>query len=301
MQAFSQINQDETASTEHVVEEDDGDEERDELLSLCSCLDGGISHLQKQVETLKSYQRQSQESTEATGAVQSKIVNMYDVCAYVQINKATLTLTQGDTLLQRSTKLRCQLLLATCAVFAQKLLLRSSYTSGYRQHCMYTLLHELRHTGAQTPALATLVEPLLPRAWRKELDKHKILKDDADTDLYATGIAEQDIAQAPEEEGSPLQDDFIALEGPKMPLKVQEISDALDLVPVSKRDCVEHAVADAIGQGLDKLLECFQVFEEKYANSKYHQAWLCAFKQAILVWDSAEQENSDKKFLQGAP
>ena len=38
-----------------------------------------------------------------------------------------------------------------------------------------------------------------------------------------------------------------------MPLKVQELSDALDLVPVSKRDCVEHAVADAIGQGLDKL------------------------------------------------
>ena len=98
---------------------------------------------------------------------------------------------------------------------------------------MCTLLQELRHTGAQTPALAMLVEPLLPRAWRKELDKQKVLKDDADTDLYATGIAERDIAQAPEEEGSPLQDDFIALEGPKMAklaLKVQEISDALDLV-----------------------------------------------------------------------
>ena len=59
---------------------------------------------------------------------------------------------------------------------------------------MYTLLHELRHTGAQTPALAMLVEPLLPRAWRKELEKQKVLKDDADTELYATGIAEQDIA-----------------------------------------------------------------------------------------------------------
>ena len=299
MQVFSQINQGDITSTDHAAKKDDEDEERDEHLTLCSCLDGVISHLQKQMETLKSYQRQPQEPIETTGAVQSKIVDMYDVC--VQINKATLTLTQEDTLLQRSTKLRCQLLLATCAVFAQKLLHRSSYTSGYRQHCMYTLLHELRHTGAQTPALAMLVEPLLPRAWRKELDKQKILKDDVDTNLYATGIAEQDIAQASEEEGSPLQDDFIALEGPKMPLKVQELSDALDLVPVSKRDCVEHAVADAIGQGLDRLLECFQVFEEKYANSKYHQAWLCAFKQAILVWDSAEQENSDKKFLQGAP
>ncbi len=150
---------------------------------------------------------------------------------------------------------------------------------------MYTLLHELRHTGAQTPALAMLVEPLLPRAWKKELDKQKVLKDDADTDLYATGIAEQDIAQAPEEEGSPLQDDFIALEGPKMPLKVQEISDALDLVPVSNRDCVE----DAVGQGLDRLVECFQVFEDKYANSKYHQAWLSAFKQAIAGDGPAEQ------------
>jgi len=293
MQVFSQINQGDITSTEHVAEKDVEDEERDELLSLCSCLDGVISHLQKQVETLKSYQRQPQASIEASGAVQSKIVDMYDVCAYVQVNKATLTLTQEDTLLQRSTKLRCQLLLATCAVFAQKLLHRSSYTSGYRQHCMCTLLQELRHTGAQTPALAMLVEPLLPRAWRKELDKQKVLKDDADTDLYATGIAEQDIAQAPEEEGSPLQDDFIALEGPKMAklaLKVQDISDALDLVPVSKRDCVEHVVADAIGQGVDRLVECFQAFESKYANNKYHQAWLCAFRQAISRDGSAEQD-----------
>ena len=79
-------------------------------------------------------------------------------------------------------------------------------------------------------------------------------------------------------------DDFVILEGPEMAKlshKVQEISDALDLVLVSKRDCVEHAVANAIGQGLDSLLECFQTFENKHANSKYHEAWLCAFKQAI--------------------
>ena len=109
--------------------------------------------------------------------------------------------------------------------------------------------------------------------------------------MYATGIAEQNIAQAPEEEGLPFQDDFIALKGLKMPLKVQEISDALDLVPVSKRGCVEHAVADAIGQGLDchRLVECFQVFEI-HANRKHHQAWLCAFKQAISGDDSAEQD-----------
>ena len=246
------IHQD-TIGTSH---DDDEDEERSETLSLYCCLDGVISHLQKQVETLKSYQRQPQETIEANWAVQSKIVDMYDVCAYVQVNKAALTLTQEDTLLQRSTKLRCQLLLATCAVFAQKLLNRSSYTAGYRQHCMHTLLQELRHTGSQTPALAMLVEPLLPRAWRKELDKQKILQDDIDTDLYAVSITEQDIAQASEEEGSPVEDDFVNHEDPQMARlshKVQEISDALDLVPVSKRYCVEHAVANAIGQGLDRL------------------------------------------------
>ena len=221
---------------------------------------------------------------------------MYDICAYVHVDKASLTLTQEDTLLQRSTKLRSQLLLATCAVFAQKLLHRSSYTSGYRQHCMYTLLQELRHTGPKSPALAMLVEPLLPRAWRKELDRQKALKDDVDTDLYATGIAEQDMAQGPEEEGSPLGNAFVIPEGPetaKLALKVQAISDALDLVPVSERECVEHAVADAIGEGVNRLKECLQVFESKYANSKYHEDWLSAFRQAVAGDDSAGQHLED--------
>ena len=100
---------------------------------------------------------------------------MYDICAYVHVDKAGLILAQEDTLLQRSTKVRCQLLLATCAVFAQKLLHKSSYTSGYRQYCMYTLLQELRHTGAQSPALAMLVKPLLP-AWRRQLVQTEALE-----------------------------------------------------------------------------------------------------------------------------
>ncbi len=276
--------------TGHDDEEDDEDEERSEILSLCCCLDGVIGQLHKQVKSLESYQGQPQVSVEASCSVQSKIVDMYDVCAYVHVDKARLTLTQEDTLLQRSTKLRSQLLLATCAVFAQKVLHRSSYTSGYRQHCMYTLLQELRHNGAQSPALAMLVEPLLPRAWRKELDRQKALKDDVDTDLYAISIGEQDIAQASEEEGSPVGDDFVIPEDPEMAelsLKMQKIS---DLVPVSKRDCVEHAVANALGEGLDRLIECFKAFESKYANSKYHEAWLCAFRQAISGHDSAEAD-----------
>ncbi len=78
MQVFSP--QGDITSTDHAAKKDDEDEERDEHLTLCSCLDGVISHLQKQMETLKSYQRQPQEPIETTGAVQSKIVDMYDVC-----------------------------------------------------------------------------------------------------------------------------------------------------------------------------------------------------------------------------
>lgn len=71
---------------------------------------------------------------------------------------------------------------------------------------------------------------------------------------------------------------------------MQKVVYALDLVPVSQRDCLEHAVANALGEGLDKLIECFQAFQNKYANSKYHEAWLCAFKQAISGADLADQD-----------
>ncbi len=76
----------------------------------------------------------------------------------------------------------------------------------------------------------------------------------------------------------------------KLWIKMQENSDALDLVPVSQRECVEFAVANAIGQGLDKLMECCQVCKSKYANSKHHQPWLCALKQTISQGDIAKQE-----------
>ena len=268
----------------------------------CSTCAPVIDQLQKQMETLHSYERQPQQSAEISCAVQSKIVDLYDMCTYVHINKTSMVLTQEDTLLQRSTKLRSQLLLATCADFAQKLLHRSSYTSGYKQHCMYTLLQEL--TGADNPALAMLVERLLPFAWRKQLDKQRILEGNEDTDLLSTGIAEQDIQQASEEEGLPLQDDSVVPEGPemaKLSLKVTKMSAALDLVPVSKRYMLEQAVAYAIGQGLDRVMECCKAFESNYGNNKYHQDWLCAPKQAVPEEDSAGEVGSEQQPLQEAP
>jgi len=78
--AFSQSGQSPITGTASVAA-DDEDEERDEVLNLCSCLDGVIGQLQKQMETLNSYQRQPQQSAETSWAAQSKIVDMYDTAA----------------------------------------------------------------------------------------------------------------------------------------------------------------------------------------------------------------------------
>ena len=123
-----------------------------------------VAQLHKQLDMLKQDKEAADtDQTQALQVQQPKIVDMWDVCGYVQVDNDSMMLQQKDTLLQRSTKLKCQLLLATCAVFAQKLLHNSSYTSGYRQHCMYTLLQELKRSGAENPALAMLVEPLLKK------------------------------------------------------------------------------------------------------------------------------------------
>ena len=155
-----------------MVAADEEDDSRAEVLSIAMSLDQVLSQLHKSIDILQAYSREKPETvTQVSQALQPKIVDMYDVCSNMHVSKDTIVLQQSDTLLQSSTKLRCQLLLATCAVFTQKLLHRSSYTSGYRQHCMYTLLQELQRTRPNNPALSLLVEPVLPRAWRKELDK----------------------------------------------------------------------------------------------------------------------------------
>ena len=64
--AFSQSGQSGLTGTASVAPEDDEDEERDEVLNICSCLDGVIGQLQKQMETLNSYQRQPQQSAETS-------------------------------------------------------------------------------------------------------------------------------------------------------------------------------------------------------------------------------------------
>ncbi|DBA90680.1 TPA: hypothetical protein ACH3X1_003897 [Trebouxia sp. C0004] len=170
--------------------DDDDDDEREEVLSIATCLDAVVSHLHRHIDSLQAYNRDKpQDIAQTPRALQPRIVDMYDVCSYVHVSQKRISLDQEDTLLQRATKLRCQLLLATCAVFTLQLLHQSSYTSGYRQHCMYTLLQELKRSGLDNPALSMLVEPLLSRAWRKELDQQKLLKGDEYTDLIGKGIA----------------------------------------------------------------------------------------------------------------
>jgi len=80
---------------------------------------------------------------------------------------------------------------------------------------------------------------------------------------------------------------------------VLKISDALDLVSMSNRKTVEHAVAHAVGQGLDSVMQCCKAFDIKYATSKYHHAWLCALKEAISEDGSTEQAGSEQVLQAG--
>ena len=158
-----------------------------------------------------------------------------------------------------ATKLRRQLLLATCAVCPEAVAQIQLHIR--QQEALHVYI--TARAGADNPALAMLVEPLLSLAWRKQLDKQRFLKGDEDTDLFSTGIAEQNIQQASEEEGLPLQDKFVVLEGPgmaKLSLKLTKVSAALDMIPVSKRQLMEQAVGHAIGQGLDSVTGVLQRF-----------------------------------------
>ncbi len=56
-----------------------------------------------------------------------------------------------------------------------------------------------------------LFKPLLPRVWRKELDRQKLLKENEDTDLYSAAIAEKDTMEASKEQGEALRDGFVVV------------------------------------------------------------------------------------------
>ncbi len=137
---------------------------------------------------------------------------------------------------------------------------------------MYTLLQELKRSGPDNPALSLLVEPLLPRTWRKELDQQKLFKEDEDTDLYSAAIAQKDMQGALNEEGEAIEDGFVMVEAPGLAMltsRIEKVYDALDLVPVCKRREIEAAIADSVGRGLDAVLECCQELERP--NLEYIQ------------------------------
>ncbi len=97
-------------------------------------LDKLVVQLQRHVSEMQRYHSDAAHSNAvpATTAIQPRIAQVHDVCSCIQIKADQLVMQQEDSLMKRATKLRCQLLLATCAVFAQKLLHRGSYISGDR-------------------------------------------------------------------------------------------------------------------------------------------------------------------------
>ena len=262
------------------------DTEADDVCLIITSLDKLVVQLQRHVCEMQKYHSDAahNNAVQLTTSIQPKIAQVQDVCSYIQIKADHLVMQQEDSLMKRATKLRCQLLLATCAVFAQKLLHKGSYTSGYRQHCFHTLITELLHTGPTSAALPLLVEPLLPRSWKRELDQSKLLKGDVETDLYSTAVAQEDIMQGEEEEGSAPADGFLVADAdPELtPQKMEQILDALDLIPLYVRQKVELEVSNALAQGLSAFKSCIERLAARFADKAAHKAWLSSLQQVVI-------------------
>ena len=277
-----------TASSSHKEYSDEADQFQ-QTIHVITSLDKVILQLQKHANELHLYHDDDNNSSKTVATTTtvhanaaSKIADVNDVCAFIQIDQNEFVLQQSDTLVTRSTKLRCQLLLCACAVFGQKLLHKSSYTSGYRQHCFQTLLTELQTKGADSAALPMLVEPLLPRQWKKELDRCKLLKGDADTDLYCRATAQADIMQGEAEEGSLEEDAFLVTADPELTLDMtRQIVNALDLCPLYKVKEVETEISAALSEGLPAMKASVGHLVARFGDEVAHKEWLLALKQTV--------------------
>ncbi len=262
------------------------DTEAGDMCLIITSLDKLVVQLQRHVSEMQRYHSDAAHSNAvpATTAIQPRIAQVQDVCSYIQIKADQLVMQQEDSLMKRATKLRCQLLLATCAVFAQKLVHRGSYTSGYRQHCFHTLITELLRTGPNSAALPLLVEPLLPRSWKRELDQSKLLKGDMETDLYSTAVAQEDIMQGEEEEGLAPSDGFLVADAdPQLtPGKAGQVVDALDLIPLYIRQKVELEVSNALAEGLPAVKSCVEQLAARFADKAAHKAWLSSLQEVVI-------------------
>ncbi len=258
------------------------DTEAGDTCLITTSLDKLVVQLQRHVSEMQRYHNDA--AVPASTAIQPRIAQVQDVCSYIQIKADQLVMQQEDSLMKRATKLRCQLLLATCAVFAQKLLHRGSYTSGYRQHCFHTLITELLRTGPNSAALPLLVEPLLPRSWKRELDQSKLLKGDMETDLYSTAVAQEDIMQGEEEEGLAPSDGFLVADAdPQLtPGKAGQVVDALDLIPLYIRQKVELEVSNALAEGLPAVKSCVEQLAARFADKAAHKAWLSSLQEVVI-------------------
>ena len=84
------------ASTPAADEDSDDDtDEKEEIMSIATGLDGILCQLHKQMATLQTYKRVPEDDgAEVSLALQPKIENMYDACPYVHINRESVVLTQ---------------------------------------------------------------------------------------------------------------------------------------------------------------------------------------------------------------
>ena len=143
--------------------------------------------------------------------------------------------------------------------------------------------HRAAGTGLNSAALPLLVEPLLPRSWKRELDQSKLLKGHMETDLYSTAVAQEDIMQGEEEEGLAPSDGFLVADADPLltPGKAGQVVDALDLIPLYIRQKAELEVSNALAEGLPAVKSCVEQLAARFADKAAHKAWLSSLQEVV--------------------
>ena len=63
---------------------------------------------------------------------------------------------------------------------------------------------------------------------------------------------------------------------------MQQVMDAMDLIPLYVRQKVELEVSNALAEGLLAVRSCVEQLAARFADKAAHKAWLSSLQQAVM-------------------
>ena len=63
---------------------------------------------------------------------------------------------------------------------------------------------------------------------------------------------------------------------------MEQVVDALDMIPLDVRQKVELEVSNALAEGLPAVQSCVEQLAARFADKAAHKAWLSSLQQVVL-------------------